>query len=267
MRHALSYVLILAAAAFGYLLLASGTDDDGPADFDADDTPAPMHEDLTTTLEAPTMPTRDRPAPPKRRPPKVVDPRTIPRGRIDVYVVGPDLKPILDGDLRVDVEPTGRKDWATRLGQLDPKQGAWVFRKVLAGEVEIRVRGDHVISKRQIARVRADRTSEATVHVDRAGAIHYDVVLYDKTRPKQVTLTLFDWQDRPVLAWYQARSRRTSTSPTRVRTITQGPEGAVFGVYPGHYRLRAVSENNEWDDIQLELKPGQTEQVTFVLRR
>jgi hypothetical protein len=268
MRHATPYLLILVAAVVGYLLIADGSDE-GPESPLRDDaaTPDPGDASDVTPLEAPGMAVRDRPNPPKRGPLRMVDPRTIPRGRIDVLPVGPDLTAIPSKRLRIDVEPTGRKDWAARLGRVDPATGVWAFHKILAGEVEIRVRGDHVIAKKQRAVVKADQTAQVTVRLEVAGALRYDVVLPDETRPKQVTLTLYDGRDRPVNAWFEERGHRRAGKPRFATSATQGPQGAVFGVPPGAYRLRAVSESGAWDDAEVDLVGGQTVPVTFQLGR
>lgn len=269
MRSPLVLVLVLAAAAAGYLLLAGGEESVYE--------PRPLEEigDAESTLlptnDAPGRPRRSpegtRPAAAKRRAPVVVDPRTVPRGRIDVRPVGPDGRPVASKTLRVSVEPTGRPDWVSRLGQVDPETGVWSFPKTLAGEVLVHVYGDFVSDARQKAVVEANDTTQVTVRLQPAGAIRYEVELSDRTRPKEVILTLLDEAGQPVEAWYEVRAGRASGKPRRARRIKQGPQGVLFGLAPGRYRLRAALERGEGYELPVVVLAGEAQAVSFELRR
>jgi len=211
--------------------------------------------------------TTSRPRARRREPAPYVDPRSLPRGSVIVHPLGPDLEPLEGADLRVYVEPAGRGGRPGKLGRYDKAQRTWRFENVIAGAVRVHVFGDHVADTWQPARVRAGRENHVTVHLDLAGAIHYVVTLYDKTQPKTVELTLLDFQEKPTPAWYQSRSSRHLSSPVHALKATLAPEGVVYGLAPGHYRLRAVSPNEEWDDAELDIRAGQTQVVKFEIRR
>jgi hypothetical protein len=115
--------------------------------------------------------------------------------------------------------------------------------------------------------VARDRTNDVQVVVERAGAIGYDVVHPDGSRPDEVTLTLFDAQDQPVKAWFQTRSPRRSGKARLVVEAREGPQGVVYGLRAGRYRLRAVNADGGYGDQTVDVTLGATQAVRFNLPR
>jgi hypothetical protein len=269
-RNALPLVGILLAVAAGLWLFLGGEEPSGPGpDFTtvegagAASDPRVLEADGTPELDASGRP---RPAPP-RPSPRAVDPRAVPRGSIVVRPVGADGASVPAGDLRVDVTPTGRKDWRTQVGRFDQDAGAWTFDDVLAGPVRVDVRGDLVLDATATATVKEDAPVEVEIPLRPGGAIRYDVSGSGEERPGKVTLSLLDGAERPVVAWYQVRTPRSMTQPQRVASVTQGPEGVIFGLAPGTYRLRVESEDGIHDEQDVEVVPGGTAAVSFALGR
>ena len=268
MKKYLPAVLVVLAAVGGYfLLLDPGEEEVWDPDWtEAPEPPAPDGGMQAAGLEAEGV-APPKGGPKKRKAYKTVDPRTLPRGTLIVTPVGPDLKPIDGTYLRIYVESVRPGGFPTKLGRLDKDSGSWRFEKVRAGKVSVRLFSDHVVRKKQVVSVRAERDNQVTIEVLPAGAIQYDVILYDKTRPEKVRLQLYDWQDKPIKAWYQVRSTKSMTSPRQAMTITQGAEGVVMGLLPGRYRLRVVSENDEWDDVEVMVEAGKTHKASLEVRR
>jgi hypothetical protein len=197
----------------------------------------------------------------------VRDPRTLPKGSLLVRPVGPDHEPLGDRSLRVYVTVKG--DPRTRLpGPYDEERQAWRFPDVTAGPARVRLEGDHVVGREQDVVVAASRETAVDVVLEPAGALRYDVVTYAKTRPKQVRLEVTDARGKPVRAWFQERTPRRLTQARRAEHVTQGPQGVVFGLPPGRYKLKATSiASDEWDEEEVVAQAGQTAEVTLEIRR
>lgn len=268
MRTVLPWLLIVLAAVLGYWLFA-GPSDPRPADYDAVD---PGEGDPSGTgdvgaglrgaakAEGGTAGARPKKA---WQPP---DPRTLPTGSLRVQPLGPDLQPLMQRGLSIIVTPKGQR--RARLGHFSEEDGSWRFDRVIAGEVSIRVRGDHVVGQTVTAVVQRDRETLAQVHLEHAGAVRYDVNTYAKTRPPQVLVELFDQAGRPTEAWFQVRTSRSMTQPMLKKAHTLGPEGVLFGLRPGTYRVKATNvETDEWDDGEVTVEAGKTAALSLTVRR
>ena len=264
-------LLILLAVIAGYWLLASPPGEPTPDVDWVEGDPADPSDPASlgaTGLSADGVAPR---GPEKKRgkPYRTVDPRTLPKGTLYVTPVGPDDKPIDDEatHLRIYVEPVRAKGFPTRLGTWDKETGTYRFERVLAGDVNVRLYADHIARKIQRVRVRANQDNRITIPVELAGAIQYDVIAYDKKRPDPVRVELFDAQDKPVRAWYRISTATRLTSPKQVEVFTGGPEGIIFGIPPGSYRLKVTSEAEEWDDAKVEVVAAETKAVSLEVRR
>jgi len=272
MRNRFPLLLLVLAAAVGVWLLVGG-DDEGPA---GDLGVVNVEEGGKAAVPAPleTTPTgpgglrvKGRTPVPRRNVPVIRDPRTLPKGTLLLTLLGPDLKPIDARSLRVYVEPGRYGMWRTRLGLYDPDTLQWRFADVVAGAVRVRIQGDHIVGRTVKTTIKANHENELSVTVDRAGAIKYDVIAYDKKRPAKVKLILADWQGKAVNAWYQERAARRLTTPSRHKTVAIGPEGVIFGILPGRYTLRVVSTFDEWDEAEVDVVAGKTVSVSLEVRR
>ena len=269
MRNALPISLILIAAAAGWWLLSAADDELPPLEIDGGTEPvrgpdadllgATGAGDLAVKGRTPTKGSRPIPAP--------ADPRTLPKGVLVVTMLGPDLEPLDAGALRVFVDPVAHAMWRTKLGLYDKEARAWRFAGVPAGPVKVRVEGDHIVGRTVQTVVKRDRDNDFSVPLEVAGAIQYDVIAYDKTRPDPVKLTLYDFQGKPVRAWYQERTSRRLTTPKQLATAEIGPEGVAFGILPGRYRLRVVSSFDEYDEAEVDVVGGKTAKVSLEVRR
>jgi len=273
MHKYLPTLLILLAAGAGYWLFA-GQEDGSSEDYDLGiesefEGEGEGEGTAERALEATGLQTTGRRAPPPRKTAAYVDPRSLPKGHLLVHPVGPDLEPFDGKDLRVHLTSTrgGRHSRLGKHGTWDPDKHLWLFKDILAGPIQIHIFGDHVVDTWADVRVRATRDNDVTVHLERAGAIRYEVILYDKTRPKTIELTLFDFEKKPIEAWFQSRSSRFMSSPVLSKKATLAPEGVVYGLAPGRYRLHALSVNAEWDDAEVDVQAGQTHVVKFEIRR
>ena len=233
MRTYVPYLLILVAAVLGYLLLG----DPG--------TPAP-DDDLG--LDGPERPEGSGPlarralggqgardargsAPARRAGPAVRPPQTA-QGHSPVRPLGPDLLPLSDRTLRLYARPLGQIATKLRLDQ--EEAAAWKFENVVAGPVEIRVTGDDILGATEEAVVAAGRETTHEVHLEIGGAIQYDVITYEKTRPEQVRVELLDGAGKPVRGWIQERTPMRMTQPRFVDTLTKAPRGSssAYGLDP-----------------------------------
>jgi hypothetical protein len=267
MKNALPYVLILLVAVVAVLLF-TGDEATGPGyepEYGSEAVPpAPAPgTGLTASGSAPAP----REKAPRRTPHTPIDPKGIPRGEIEIVALDRLGEPIASRNLRVYVNPVGLKDWARRLGRADPESETWMFRKILAGEVEVHVYGEHVVDTRARARVEAGKRARKVVTVDRAGAIKYGVTGADGKPPAKVTLSLTDEEGKPVRAYYQTVSVKALTQPRFATSRAEGAEGMVFGIPPGRYRLRAENEINEWDEADVVITATRTEPVSLRLGR
>ena len=228
---------------------------------------APSSEGIGGRLEASgARPVREDPSQ-KKRVQVAVDPRKQPKGILLLTVLGPDDEPIDSAALRVFVEPVRKGAFPTQLGRYDEQSRTWRFGKVPSGRVNVRLYSDHIVRVIQTVTVAAKRENKTKIKIEPAGAIAYDVIAYDKTRPKKVKLTLYDATDKPTKAWYQVRTSRSLNTPREAKTITQGPEGVLLGVLPGRYRLKVTSEHEEWDEAVVNVVAGATQKVSLEVRR
>jgi hypothetical protein len=272
MKSYLPLLLILLAVVAGYMFLATGPEDD-PYDvgWSRDEADLGGRHGAPASLSAdgvaPAPPDSDAASKKGRKPYRTVDPRTLPTGTLFVTLIGPDDKPIDGAELRLFVEPVRHGGFPTRLGIYEKDTGAWRFEKVRAGAVQVRLYSDHVARKIETVPVRADTENRVSIRVEPAGAIQYDVIAYDKTRPDPVDVTLYDQAGRSVKAWYQVRTTTKLTTPRLAETMRQGPEGILLGVVPGVYRLKVVSPAEEWDDAEVRVEAGQTARVSLEVRR
>ncbi len=269
MRKHLPLLLILLAVGLGYWLLASSPDDGTPEDWESDVAENPGEDGAMGEPSAPTELDVSERAGKRKKPERVwqpPDPRKLPKGVLRVVAMGPDLKPLMDQGLNVLVTPRGQR--VTKLGVYEEASGARRFERVIAGPVGVRVTGDHVIGRTVEAVVKRDTETTLEVHLEKAGAVKYDVTTYAKTRPKKVLLELFDFDGRPADAWFQERTSRAMTQPRKSKSLTLGPEGVVFGIRPGRYRMKVTNiESEEWDDAEITVEVGKTLPLTLTVRR
>jgi hypothetical protein len=203
---------------------------------------------------------------PKPKPVEPEGPVRIPMGGLYVTPIQPDGKPWLPSEARVFVEPVREGLWAVPTGVPDAQSGTWRFDRIPAGPVRIRVGGDHVVDAYDEVTVLAGQTKELTLTADRGGAVAYKVVLYSGEEPPEVTLTLLDVDRKPVPVWWQVRKTNMLTTPRRLASVTQAAQGVAFGVRPGRYTLRAKSPAEEFDEAEVEVKPGETVEAEIRLR-
>ena len=267
MRTYVPYLLILVAAVLGYLLLGDpgmpAPDDD--LGLDGPERPEGSGPLRVEPLEAKGLETRGDPRP-RAAPDLPSDPRKLPKGTLLVRPLGPDLLPLSDRTLRLYARPLGQI--ATKLGLYQEEAAAWKFENVVAGPVEIRVTGDYILGATEEAVVAAGRETTHEVHLEIGGAIQYDVITYEKTRPEQVRVELLDGAGKPVRGWIQERTPMRMTQPRFVDTLTQGPEGVIFGLRPGPYRVKVTSlESEEWDEATVDVAARETRPITLEIRR
>lgn len=269
MRKHLPILLILLAVGLGYWLLAGGPEDRSTDAWEGEALEGPPGEDAPEAGTAPTELDVSKRAGRKKKPERVfqpADPRTLPKGVLVVLPVGPDLKPLMDRGLNILVTPRGQR--ATKHGVYDDDTGARRFERVIAGPVDVRVTGDHIICRTAEAVVKRDSETTFELHLEMAGAVKYDVITYAKTRPKKVLLELFDFDGQPTDAWFQERTSRAMTQPRKTKSLTLGPEGVVFGIRPGRYRMKVTSiESEEWDDAEITVEEGKTLPLSLTVRR
>ncbi|MFV1958713.1 MAG: hypothetical protein ACC662_04800, partial [Planctomycetota bacterium] len=190
--------------------------------------PAPAPEDdmrvAPPSAEAPTSPLPPREEAPAAQPaldgtgsaadveagrrtkPKwpVVPSDRIPRGGLDVLVLGPDERPYAGSEISVRLVRLGAAFWAPPLPVVDPDTQVHAFRNVPFGKVRVRVLGDHVVETTREAEVPNGGIGEVEVFADRAGAVHYRASLPDGSQPARVTLALRSTPTRkPVEARFQ----------------------------------------------------------------
>lgn len=270
MRRLLPPLVLLLAAVAVFLVLRPAPGpvdvaDPGPAEPAPEAAPAPG-----LSLEGAAAPRpAPEPAPAGPRVPTAIDPRTLPKGGLQVVVAGPDDAVLPTEGVRVHLEPApGSKAWhATPLLLADVERATWTSDDVPAGPVRVRVTGDHVVETTLDTRVEAGVTGSVRVRVDRAGLLAYEVKLYSGEAPEQVTLTLLDARRQPVRVLYQVRTQAVLTQPRAATSATQGPQGVLLGVPPGRYVLRAVSAAEEYDEREVELAAGQSASVSLSIRQ
>jgi hypothetical protein len=269
MRKHLPLLLILLAVGLGYWLLAGTPEDGDPVEWEGDAGMDPGEDDAADGRGDPTELDVSKRARTKARPKRVfqpADPRTLPKGVLLVVPVGPDLKPLMNEGLHILVTPRGQR--ATKQGVYDVATGARRFERVIAGPVDVKVTGDHIICRTTQAVVKRDAETTFELHLEMAGAVKYDVTTYAKTRPKRVLLELFDFDGQPADAWFQERTSRAMTQPRKSKSLTLGPEGVVFGIRPGRYRMKVTNiESEEWDDAEITVEGGKTVPLTLTVRR
>jgi len=268
MRTYLPWLLILLAVGLGYWLFATDPSDREPAfdvggEFEGPDASTPRGTGLRGAAKG------DRGGSRPKTPKKVwhpADPRTLPKGDLLLQPLGPDLEPIIDRGLRLVLKPRGQR--VSRLGRFVEETGATRFKDVIAGEVTVRISGDHIVGRTVTTTVTRDEETPFEVHLERAGAVRYTVTTYAKTRPAKVRVELFDAAGRPAEGWFQVRSTRSLTQPRKVRALDMGPEGIIFGLRPGAYRVKVTHiETDEWDDGEVVIAAGKTETLNLEVRR
>jgi hypothetical protein len=269
MRKHFPLLLILLAVGLGYWLVA-GSDEERALDFETDmegdlTVPPPRQVHLEMTPAAMAAASKRKKEAGKTWQP--TDPRKLPKGVLILQPIGPDGKPLAIPTLRLFATPHGQRNdkLATRY---DEKTGAWRFERVIAGPVHVRIFGDHIVGRTLKATVIANTETVQEVPLELAGAVKYDVITYAKTRPKRVRMELFDAHNRPTSGYFQERMLYRSNTAREAKQVEVGPEGVVFGLRPGRYRLKVTNlESEEWDEAELQVKAGTTAPVTLEVRR
>lgn len=265
-------LLVFLAAVAGVIWLALGSGDgahDAPG-LEATsrvggDGEAPALRTETGRSLRGTTPRTD-PATPRTRRWPVVPSDEIPRGGLEVVVLGPDLEPVPAKGLKVHLERIGAAFWGPPLGVPDPDTHVWSFRNVVWGRVRVHVTGDHVVDATREADVPKNAVERVEIAVDRGGAIYYRAKLLDGKPPSSVTLKLVSARTKKTVeARYQARGIDL-TQDRRAKEITQAAEGIVFGIRPGRYVLHATSAEGDTDQVAVKVEAGKTEEVEFSLR-
>ncbi|MFM8978892.1 MAG: hypothetical protein ACKOSS_00280, partial [Planctomycetia bacterium] len=231
-------------------------------------TPAPAAAGAQPGLAA-QAPARAPKAAPARVPEPVVDVRNLPVGSLAVLPLGPDDEPIACDLVTVSVEPgKGARAWHVQpLLVPDRQTQVWSGERIFAGPVKVRVWGDTVVPVEVEAVVDSEVRPPLRVHVDRAGLIEYEVSTYRDEPLGDVTLQLTGAGGRAVQAFWQVRTETVLTQPRLAREAVQGPQGVVFGIPPGTYRLRATSQAGEWEEAAVTVEPLGRHPVALKVRR
>lgn len=270
LRRALPWLLLLLLAGGGAWLLRGGGE--GGAELVPDVAPAPPVAPAAGSA-APSLSAQAPERAPKPAPVRVaaptVDPRQLPVGSLSVLPLGPDDQPIPCDLVTVSVEPgKGARAWHVQpLMVPDRQTQVWSSARVFAGPVKVRVWGDTIVPVEVEAVVGAEAAPPLRVHVDRAGMIEYEVSTYRDEPLGEVTLQLTGAGGRAVPAYWQVRTETVLTQPRLAREVVQGPQGVVFGVPPGTYRLRATSPAGEWEEAAVTVEPEGRHPVAIKVRR
>jgi len=270
MRRLLPWLMLLLLALAGaWLVLAPGPQ---ATDLDPAAPPGPVAAPPEATaqpgLQAAAAARAPKPPPAPVRGP-AVDPRTIPVGPLSVLPLGPDDQPISCDLLTVSVEPgKGARGWHVQpLLVPDRQTQVWSSAEIFTGPVKVRVWGDTVVPVEVQAVVDTTPREVLRVHVDRAGTIEYEVSTYLGEPLGDVTLQLTGAGGRAVVAGWQVRTDTVLTQPRWAREVVQGPQGVVFGVPPGTYRLRATSQAGEWEEASVQVEALGRHPVQIKVRR
>lgn len=191
----------------------------------------------------------------------------IPRGGLDVTVLAPDGTPYPLEGVQVRLVRQGSDFYAEPLALPDASRKVFAFQGVPYGKVTVQVWGDHVQHATREADVPEGRTNAVEVFADRAGAIRYKAVLPDDTRPATVTLRLLPRRSRQaLLVHFQTRLPDHLTSDVRATEATLPPEGIVFAVPPGSYRLVGTSAEGATTEVEVEVAENATSDVELFFR-
>lgn len=270
MRRLLPWLLLLLLAGGAVWLLRGGPAEGPGVDEALAPTPLPAAPAASAQPGlAAQAPVRAPKAAPARVPEPVVDPRNLPMGPLSVLPLGPDDEPIACDLVTVSVEPgKGARAWHVQpLLQADRQTQVWSAERVFAGPVKVRVWGDTVVPVEVETVVDSEARPPLRVHVDRAGMIEYEVSTYRDEPLGDVTLQLTGSGGRAVQAYWQVRTETVLTQPRLAREAVQGPQGVVFGIPPGTYRLRATSPAGEWEEAAVTVEPLGRHPVAIKVRR
>lgn len=204
------------------------------------------------------------------RPGPVIDPRTLPRGPLEVHVFDVDDQPIHSDAVTVDVGAApGQPAWFDKpLLNPDPQGHVWKGDGFLAGPVRVRVFGDHVVEETLASVVETQPTAPVVVRMRWGGSIEYHATLLDGSEPKEVRVTLLGARKQPVEAYYQVRTETVLTEPRRLPEATLGARGLIFGIPPGTYTLRLDSPATDEGDVrEVVVEPRKTLALELKLTR
>jgi hypothetical protein len=270
-----SLLLLLVVLAFGavvWLVLLGGSvtgDDDGSdigrAGPSAPDAAPPLREDPQPGLEGTGEANDGR----RRRPLWPVLPTDkIPRGNLTVTPVDADGNALDKANVTIRLEREGAEFASPPLAQPDYETGAWRFEKVVIGWVKVIAFGDHIEESRARANIEAGRTNEVKVTCRPSGMIRYTAKLYSGEAPEKIALKLLHPRTkRPATAYWEVRQAETHAAVRRAAQVVQGPQGVVFGMPAGKWILHATSEEDEIDQQEVEVRPGETTEVEVLLRK
>jgi hypothetical protein len=260
-------LLVIGLLAGGWWFLARGKGEPPTLeDFLASRRPAEGQEPSARTEGARDVALAGRGDPDGVGPPSApsVDVRLLPRGDLVVRPVGPDGAPLPPESVNVTVEGAAQAFHAEPLGTPDYETGRWTFRSVLAGDVRVRVTGDHVQEATVLAIVPKGQAADVDVRVKPGGAVRFRVWLPGDAVPPQVTLSLLDARRQPVRAWFQARGPEMRSAPRAGTRTTLPPEGVVYGIAEGRYHLEARGPEGGADEATVDVVAGKT--IDVVLR-
>jgi hypothetical protein len=264
-------LLLLAAAGIVWVLFAGGDalrDEIAPEALDPTDlaVPPPLVDERGPGLAG----SRDAGDVTRRRKPlwPVLPTDRIPRGAIEVRPVYEDETPVAVNDARVRLDREGSTFYAQPGGVPDYDTGIWRFDEVVVGWLQVVVVGDYVLEATARAQVSKGQTEEVTVVVRRAGAIAYEAELYSGERPELITLELRHPETKKALdVYWEVRAPDAYASARKATRVVQGPEGVVFPIPPGRWILHATSAAGEIDQVDLEIRAGETARASIKLRR
>ena len=264
---------VVAIAVAGWLLLRSPTTKRSAEEalargHDAEKPPPPPAPIPGAALDAPRGADGVARPKPEKGPHGSVDVRSLPHGPLIVNVVGTDDKPLDPAGVRVEVGPAkGDREWpSTPLLSADPETRTWKADSVLAGPVEVRVTGEHLVEKVLTVQVSPETSEPVKVRVEPAGAIRWSVTLTDGQVPEQVEVSLLDERERPVTARFQTQSATSLSTPRTGTRQKEGSEGLVLGVKPGRYVFRATSPAEQTTDTKVDVVAGETVALAISIR-
>jgi hypothetical protein len=266
-------VLVLAAALAAWLLLGGQEEPSGP------DLLRPARDPVASTpfVERTTPPPAPsgtgapaRPTPPPPPPSSAADAttapaepprsltadeiRNLPRGDLVVRVVDLDGNDLPPEGVDVRVSPKGRKDWVERLGELSETRAEYRFTELLAGAVEIVVRGERVLERRAEDEVLEGRQREVTVAVERGASVRFVATFEDGAHPESMVVTVLGEDGRPRKAWFDSGGQPGSLQTAAAEGLEAkvGARGRIWGLRAGRYQVRVVVEGaspvEEWVD-------------------
>jgi hypothetical protein len=182
-----------------------------------------------------------------------------------VVLVPPEGKE-LPKDVRVDVDSLDLAYSGHPLPMAE-EDGSWTFAAIQAGRHRVRVHAAGFRDASDVATVSKGERATTTIRLALGAVAEFKVTLWNGDAVPSAHLALLDARGLPIEATFRTPVTWVRSKANDPKGVPSEPTGAVIGLKPGRYTLRATSDEGEVDEQPFEARLDDVPRLELRVKR